>query len=100
MASEDQKSKTWIVLMNRVPRGPYNADEINGFMEKKLIRTTDLAYIVVDDPNAPHEWKFLWQFEEFDRRKKAESQTVPEGGAPRQKLSPEQIKSKVISALP
>jgi hypothetical protein len=85
--------------MNRIPRGPYAAEEISRFLDQGLLRATDLAYLSHDDPKAPHEWRFLWQFEEFERRKKGSDGLQP-GQVPRQTLSTEQIKGKILSQLP
>lgn len=59
--------KTWIVLINKTPRGPLTEDEVKALLQQRLIRTNDLAYLY-ESASAKASWKFLWQFPEFDRR--------------------------------
>ena len=65
--------KRWIVLLNKVPRGPLVEAEIRALLTEGLVRHNDIAFLVPDkdaDPTEKQssEWKLLWQFPEFDRR--------------------------------
>lgn len=69
MAS-DGKNR-WIVLLNKSPKGPFVADEIRALLEQQIIRRNDIAYQLPNDTDSksPTEWKLLWQFPEFNRRR-------------------------------
>ncbi len=69
MAS-DGKNR-WIVLLNKSPKGPFVADEIRALLEQQILRRNDIAYQLPADTDSksPTEWKLLWQFAEFDRRR-------------------------------
>lgn len=62
--------RRWIVLIDRVPRGPLLKNEIDVLIKEGIIRRNDLAMQVEAlDPQTESAWKFLWQYSEFDRRK-------------------------------
>jgi hypothetical protein len=68
----------WIVMVNRIPRGPLSEDEILILFSKNLISRNDLAYLVPENASeGTAEWKFLWQFPSFDRRKNENLSTNP-----------------------
>src|SRR3954466_12194640 len=60
----------WIVLLDKSPRGPLTAEEIQALLDKGIVRRNDIAYQLPDSPDskATTEWKLLWQFADFDRR--------------------------------
>lgn len=72
-------SKQWIVLIGKSPKGPLNESEIRELLNQKVIRTNDIAYLLPESSElkAPTEWKLLWQYPEFDRRKDAPSAVTP-----------------------
>ena len=61
----------WIVLLNISPKGPLTEEEIRTLLEQGVLRRNDLAYLLAADAGTktPTEWKLLWQFPEFDRRR-------------------------------
>lgn len=70
--------KRWIVLIDKTPRGPLSEGEIRALLSQGIIRTNDVAYQVSDEPTAQKaEWKFLWQFDEFDRRRGVQQPKFP-----------------------
>lgn len=75
------ENKTWVVLINRTPRGPLTEIEVRALLGQGLIRTNDVAY-AVDEKGKGSDWKFLWQFAEFDRRLKQDARPVAEKRAP------------------
>lgn len=60
--------RSWIVLINKTPRGPLNAEEINTLLSQQILRRNDIAYLVSQTKGVRSEWKLLWQYPEFDRR--------------------------------
>lgn len=64
----EETKKEWIVLINRAPKGPLVEEEVRALIDEGIIRRNDLACIVPPDKAQKSEWKFLWQFREFDRR--------------------------------
>ncbi|MFM8314812.1 MAG: hypothetical protein ACKOA8_11050, partial [Deltaproteobacteria bacterium] len=99
--------KHWIVLVNKAPKGPLSLEEVKSLLAEKIINRTDLALEVIEDSaEKKTEWKFLWQYPEFDLRlqnaqanpSKTNSTPTPENR--RNSLSEEQLKSKVSQALP
>jgi hypothetical protein len=67
----ERKAKRWIVLINKSPKGPLSEDDIRSLLQQNVLRRNDIAYLLPDDPDSksPTEWKLLWQFPEFDRRR-------------------------------
>lgn len=66
MADEVQ-IKRWVVLVQKAPIGPLTKEEIRVLLNQKIIRHNDVACLIDPDKKETG-WKFLWQFEEFDRR--------------------------------
>lgn len=63
----------WIVLIDKTPRGPLTQSEVRTLIEQKIVRVNDLASRIAPAPEGKKaEWKFLWQYPEFDRRTKGE----------------------------
>ncbi len=59
----------WIVLVQRIPRGPFSVDEVKALLSEGLIRHNDVGVQVESDNHRINSgWKLLWQFPEFDRR--------------------------------
>lgn len=68
----------WIVLIDKTPRGPLTEGEIRALLAQGLIRTNDVAYKITEaGSGGKAEWKFLWQFDEFDRRRGVEQAKFP-----------------------
>lgn len=61
-----EQKKTWVVLIQKKPRGPLQEAEIRALIEQQIVRRNDLAYEVGSSSQA--QWKFLWQYPEFDAR--------------------------------
>ncbi len=64
----EEIKKEWIVLINRAPKGPLIQLEIQALIEEGILRRNDLACEVRKDKTEKTDWKFLWQYPEFDRR--------------------------------
>ena len=99
--ADDRK---WVVLVQKVPRGPMDESEIQALLQQRLITHNDLAFLIsIKDPRAPSEWKFLWQFSEFDRRKPRPDgqpdQMAVKYAAVRKPISEEEIKRRAKEAL-
>lgn len=113
--------KRWIVLLNKVPRGPLTADQIRALIKEGLLRHNDVAFESTSpgsDPNQKKssEWKLLWQFPEFDRRLEKDGTPKPEKpawsgastppasdkGAPerRRQITPDEASLKTRDQLP
>lgn len=59
----------WVVLLNKMPRGPFSADEIRSLLNQGLLRHNDLALLIQSEVESGiGVWKFLWQYSEFDSR--------------------------------
>lgn len=69
MAVDNQDQSTWVVLINKSPKGPLTEFEIRSLIEQGVLRVNDVAFRVDNTQKGQAEWKFLWQFVEFDRRR-------------------------------
>jgi hypothetical protein len=59
----------WIVLVQKTPKGPFTTEELQSLIEQGLVRRNDVAFQVLEGSQKAHTgWKFIWQFEEFERR--------------------------------
>ncbi len=59
----------WIVIINKSPRGPLTTHEVRELIQTKHLRYNDLAcQIQTENTGEKVEWKFLWQFPDFNRR--------------------------------
>lgn len=63
------KNSSWIVLIQKTARGPLSEAEIRSLLQQGLISVTDVAFRVDGVRKGNAEWKFLFQYPEFDRRK-------------------------------
>ncbi|NBT58254.1 hypothetical protein EBT16_05670 [bacterium] len=94
--------KEWIVLLDKSPRGPLSEEEIGELLSKGILRRIDLAFLVPETPGEGQaQWKFLWQFPEFDARQKAKD--VPPPAAVLEKRQPkteEQITGQIQENIP
>jgi len=99
--------KVWIVLINKSPRGPLTLEEVESLLSEKILKRSDLALKL--NPELPDErthWKFLWQFEEFDRRLNKDSKaeiTQRLSDKPEERrahLSENEIKTQLSDQLP
>lgn len=68
------KPAQWIVLIEKTPRGPLSEAEIKTLLSQGVVRINDIAYKVESSDSSRAEWKFLWQFVEFDRRNSTHSE--------------------------
>jgi hypothetical protein len=63
-------SDQWIVLIEKVPRGPLSQSDIELLIERGVVRRNDLAMQVASiDGKHESAWKFIWQYTPFDRRR-------------------------------
>jgi hypothetical protein len=76
-----QNTPRWIVLIDKTPRGPLEQSEIELLIQQGVIRRNDFA-ILVSNLEEKASWKFLWQFPQFDRRKKEMPATPNVAAAP------------------
>jgi hypothetical protein len=66
----DQGQNRWILLINKTPRGPLTELEVKTLLRDGHVRINDIAFkLSPENPKLQSEWKFLWQFAEFDRRR-------------------------------
>lgn len=111
--------KTWIVLVNKVPRGPLSEEQIAALLEQGILRRNDVAFEISTSKEGKTEgkretgWKLLWQFQEFDRRlSQPRENAVPPssqngslsssgpGGDRRASLSEQEIRKRTEAAVP
>ena len=102
---ETSKENLWIVILEKAPRGPLTTAEVQTLLSRGMLRMNDLALPVV--PGAPKsraDWKFVWQFPDFDRRSavpiedNTQEMPIPERRA--EPISQEKTRSLVQEALP
>ncbi len=79
-----EDSPKWIVIINRMPKGPLEREEIVALIDEGIIRRNDLACLVLESKSEKSEWKFLWQFPDFDRRITENREVSPELAASRE----------------
>ena len=82
-----QKTKKWVVLLNKVPRGPLAEHEVIALLDEGHLRPNDMAYEVPPDAVAGIEkqtaqWKLLWQFPEFAGHSKESTLEEPDKAVP------------------
>lgn len=98
----DSNQKKWIILINKSPRGPFIETEIRDLLKQGIVRHNDLAFLVTERPEEGHaQWKFMWQFPEFDSR--AGEKNNPPPAAVLEKRTPKtesQIKAQVDENVP
>jgi hypothetical protein len=96
--------KHWIVLVNKSPRGPLTFEEVSALLNEKLISRTDLALAVSSEKSEEKsDWKFLWQYPEFDlRAQRAKTNPPPlDIKTEQRKVQNEsEIQAKISSSLP
>jgi hypothetical protein len=64
-------------LVRKTPLGPFSESQVKEQLAKGFIRINDLAYQLPETKTTePAEWRFLWQYKEFDRRR-SENQNDP-----------------------
>lgn len=93
----------WVVLLNKIPRGPFSADEIRSLLNQGLLRHNDLALLVQsENESGVGAWKFLWQYSEFDSRLPAKdpSQIPAAVLEKRQPKNEEQVAQAVKELIP
>ena len=70
----EQGDKTWILILQKSPRGPFTETEVRELLENGVVNLNSFALEVSkSNPKARSEWKFLWQFHEFERREETTS---------------------------
>jgi len=72
-----QSPQKWVVLLDKYPRGPFTEDEVQQLIEQGHLRRNDLALLVPENPQAKSDWKFLWQYPQFDIRQKEKTKAPP-----------------------
>lgn len=72
-----QNLQKWVVILDKYPRGPFSEDEIQQLIEQKHLRRNDLAMLIPSDPQERSDWKFIWQFSQFDLRHKEPEKAPP-----------------------
>jgi len=96
--------KHWIVLVNKSPRGPLTFEEVSALLNEKLISRTDLALAVSSEKSEEKsDWKFLWQYPEFDLRAQRAVNNPPPldiKTEQRKAQNESEIKAKISSSLP
>ncbi|MEZ4751123.1 MAG: hypothetical protein R3B54_11035 [Bdellovibrionota bacterium] len=98
--------KYWIVLVNRIPQGPYSELELKQLLAKQELSRNEVGMQVsADGKDRLSGWKILWQFEEFDRRrKKGDQAQAPATPAPeverRKSLSEPDIQKVTSEKVP
>jgi hypothetical protein len=94
--------KHWIVLVNKSPRGPLTFEEVSALLNEKIIKRTDLALVIsTENSEEKADWKFLWQYPEFDLRlKRTEDNPPPLKLEQRQPQNSVQIKAQISESLP
>ena len=93
----------WVVLLNKMPRGPFSADEIRSLLNQGLLRHNDLALLIQSEvEGGVGVWKFLWQYSEFDSRLPAKdlSQIPAAVLEKRQPKNEEQVAQAVKELVP
>lgn len=69
--------KRWIVIIDRAPKGPLSEEEVQTLITAKILRMNSIACRAPEEGGEKEtEWKFLWQFPEFERRS-AKPHAVP-----------------------
>lgn len=96
--------KHWIVLVNKSPRGPLSYEEVSTLLAEKILKRTDLALQVTENSQEEKsEWKFLWQYPEFDLRTQGQKPTDPPGSVKTERRvtrNPTDLKAKVAESIP
>lgn len=92
--------KRWIVLVNRSPRGPLTFEEVSTLLSENVLKRTDLALQVSENNQEKSEWKFLWQYPEFDARNTTASSETPQSQERRTPVSSTKVQTKVAELLP
>jgi len=95
---QNKNEKKWFLILNRSPRGPFTASEINELLGQGLIRHNDLALLY--EEGSPGSWKFLWQYLEFDSRNKEKVLPPAEILEKRQPRTEEQIQLELDQQIP
>ncbi|MCB0417882.1 MAG: hypothetical protein KDD39_09540, partial [Bdellovibrionales bacterium] len=101
----DSNPKYWIVLVNRIPQGPYTELEIKQLLAKQEFSRNEVGMQVSEDGKSRLSgWKILWQFEEFDRRRKKAGEGANEVAPPpverRKSLSEPDIQKVTSEKVP
>jgi len=96
--------KHWIVLVNKSPRGPLSYEEVSTLLSEKILKRTDLALQVTENSQEEKsEWKFLWQYPEFDLRTQGQKPTDQAGSVKTERRvtrNPSDLKAKVAESIP
>ena len=86
----------WIVLIQKIPKGPFTTTELESLIEQGLVRRNDVAFQMLEgSTKANSGWKFIWQFTEFERR------VAPTASSAIRPHEPEQDRRKIgVSSTP
>lgn len=82
----NKTTRSWIVLLNKVPHGPLSEAQVRALISEGHLRHNDIAYEIQPKPEGDEvkvnsEWKLLWQFPEFERRNEPDVKTAWAGTA-------------------
>ncbi len=94
-----QSQKQWIVLVNRTQQGPFSESEIQEFLVDGSLKASDLGYLITGTKGFP-EWKFLWQFPEFERRSATPDESQRPEPDRRTNPTEGQIQAKIDAQVP
>lgn len=90
--------KKWFLILNKSPRGPFFEHEIKELLQQGLIRHNDLALLF--EEGVQGNWKFLWQYPEFDSRLNRKSSPPPEILEKRKPRTNEEIQKELENEVP
>lgn len=89
--------KRWIVLIQKAPRGPLTTSEVRILLHSGVVRMNDLGFEIISGEEYT-EWKFLWQFAEFERRSRKEPTAAPPDR--RKPVAQEQVQQQIHAKVP
>lgn len=98
----NQHHKKWFLILNKTVRGPFSYEELKSLVEEGLIKRTDLALLVqeIEGESKKGNWKFLWQYPEFDSRSsKSPPPSLPSDDK-RQVKTTDQVQQEIEENVP
>ncbi len=96
-----ENPKFWIVLVSKVPQGPYTEEQIKALLNQNKFRRNEVGMQVSEDGSiALSGWKILWQFPEFDRRLNKKQVPLPTGQERRKTITSADIEQEKREKIP
>jgi len=93
--------KRWIVLVNNLPLGPLTEIQVQELLSQGKITVRDTAVLVGSGSKSPQtDWKFLWQFLEFDRREWGKEPIIPPTSERREPVNSDNLKIRALCTVP